>query len=443
MNVTKLVFKLLLALPFLIPGMSQEVQAQRISAGSLHSFAICSDSSVMGWGDNWNGQLGGGSSSANTIPVQVNISSSVTAVSAKGERSLALKGNGTVWAWGGTPTQITALTNIIAVAAGGNQSLALKNDGTVWTWSNSGSQPTQVASLAGIIAIAAGGNHYLALRNDGRVLAWGNNSYGQLGNGNTNNATAPVLISSLTGITSISGGEYHSLALKSNGTVWAWGYNGSGVLGNGNSGVNSSVPVQVSSLSGITAISAGKSHSLALRSNGTVWAWGDGNYGKLGNSSYSMESTPIQVNSLTGAIAVAAGGDHSLALAGNGKVWSWGLNSNGQLGTGGYMNNTVPVSVINLCATIASVPGDLENDLFAFFPNPVAQGQNATLQFKDLRADKAVMRLYDVTGRVVLEQPLSGKGFTHKLLLEGVAAGIYQLKFAFGNKMFTRKLMVQ
>src|SRR5207245_7369310 len=102
----------------------------------------------------------------------------------------------------------------------------------------------------------------------------------------------------ISGVTVIAGGR-HSLALKSDGTVWAWGLNIAGELGNGTN-TNSNTPVQVSGLSGVTAIAVGFLHSLALKSDGTVWAWGDNDQGQLGNGTNTSSNTPVQVSGLGG-----------------------------------------------------------------------------------------------------------------------------------------------
>src|SRR6266446_10181 len=128
-------------------------------------------------------------------------------------------------------------------------------------------------------------------RGQGTVSAWGYNFYGQLGNGTNTDSNTPVQTSGLSGVTAIAGGLFHSLALKSDGTVWAWGYNGVGELGNAtftsnNTPVQVLGPAGVGFLTGVTAIAVGGQHSLALKSDGTVWAWGDNDLGQLGNGTH-------------------------------------------------------------------------------------------------------------------------------------------------------------
>jgi alpha-tubulin suppressor-like RCC1 family protein len=202
--------------------------------------------------------------------------------------------------------------------------------------------------VKGITAITRGNWHSLALTSDGTVWAWGRNSWGQLGNGTWNNSNVPVQVSGLTGITAIAAGAAYSLALKSDGTVWTWGDNGDGQLGN-RTWDNSNLPVQVSGLTGITTIAAGDSHSLALKNDGTVWAWGYNRHGQLGNGTNKDSNVPVQVSGLTGITAISAAGDsHSIALKNDGTIWAWGDNGDGELGNGTNKDSNVPVQVSGL-----------------------------------------------------------------------------------------------
>jgi alpha-tubulin suppressor-like RCC1 family protein len=139
-------------------------------------------------------------------------------------------------------------------------------------------------------------------------------------------------------------GEMNSLALKSDGTVWAWGTNGYGMLGDG-SIIDRLLPVQVKDtagtgyLSGIVAIAAGDDQSLALKSDGTVWAWGQNTYGQLGDGTTINMLTPVRVVGINSVASVSAGNSFSVALKYDGTVWTWGLNDQGQLGTGNTTNN--------------------------------------------------------------------------------------------------------
>jgi alpha-tubulin suppressor-like RCC1 family protein len=352
-----------------------------MSGGIFHSVALKGDKTVIAWGGNMYGQLGTGDGLDTVVPVSVGGLSDVVSVSAGDYHAVALKGDGTVWTWGNntygqigdgsttranTPVQVLGLSGITGIAAGGSATYAVKTDGTVWAWGNNehgqignGSSgvgnyvasPIQVAGLNNVTKVSAGGAHVLALKSDGTVWAWGSGQYGQVGNGTSgagNDVTLPVQVSGLTGVSSISAGRWsHSLAVKSDGTVWTWGANSYGQLGNG-SVSDSSVPVQVSGLSNVTAATGGEFHSLAVKSDGTVWAWGANTYGQIGDGTPLTRRTPVQVVIVGGtftADVIGAGYRHSLAAKSDGTAWAWGINANGQLGTGDSMSYANPTEV--------------------------------------------------------------------------------------------------
>jgi len=194
---------------------------------------------------------------------------------------------------------------MIAASSGRNRVFILKSDGTVWTWQMTGiTYPQQVPNLSGITVIASGTGgspgHTLALKNDGTVWAWGDNYFGQLGDGTTTNRNIPVQVQNISEVTAIAAGDFFSLLLKSDGTVWARGSNYCGELGNGTTDrAPHPTLTQVQGLSGITDIAAGGSYSLALKDDGTVWAWGYHGYGHFSTSSVTDSPIPVQVQNLS------------------------------------------------------------------------------------------------------------------------------------------------
>lgn len=185
------------------------------------------------------------------------------------------------------------------------------------------------------------------LKSDGTVWAWGLNTYGQLGNGNTTDAVTPERILSLSDVKAIASGgdrtygDAHTLALKTDGTVWAWGTNAHGELGDGTTS-NRSVPTVVPGLTGVTAIAAGSLASFALKSDETVWAWGDNTSGCLGIGSDTPESltSPVEIGDTffvhLNITDIKAYSNHCFVLTNNGQIWGWGGNGAGQLGNGSY-----------------------------------------------------------------------------------------------------------
>ncbi|MBE7444313.1 MAG: Ig-like domain-containing protein [Planctomycetia bacterium] len=150
----------------------------------------------------------------------------------------------------------------------------------------------------------------------------------------------------------VSGGHWHTIALKSDGTVWTWGHNFDGELGDGTTNTRY-IPAQVDGLSNVIAIGAGNYHTIALKSDGTIWMWGHNGSGELGDGTTSNRTTPIQVSGLSGVSAIAGGVFHTIALKLDGTVWTWGANWVGQLGDGTTMDKSTPVQVSGLSEVIA------------------------------------------------------------------------------------------
>jgi alpha-tubulin suppressor-like RCC1 family protein len=269
---------------------------------------------------------------------------------------------------------VPALRGVTAVSSGIGFFMVLLKNGQVDTWGNNydgqlgdgttvnSARPVQVRGLSSVRAISAGGFAALALLANGTVMAWGSDSAGQLGDGViTRDSTVPVPVAHLSGVTAISAGLSHNLALLSNGTVMAWGDGVNGELGDGKPGTISDVPVAVRGVSSVTAVSAGGAYSLALLHDGTVRSWGSNTDAQLGTGSSrpSMSDVPVVVTGLHHVQAISAGGFASLALLATGKVMSWGDDETGELG-----NRTIepfsatPVPVGGLTAATAVVASD-------------------------------------------------------------------------------------
>lgn len=263
-------------------------------------------------------------------------------VATSGHHSLVLKEDGTVWAWGynwwgqignGTfswtgcecaPFPFRALvTDVAQIDAGFGASLALKKDGTVWIWgsglgSSSGSStvPYQTGvNLDGfnnIISISMGNSHAVALSADGRVWSWCWNSRGQLGNGSSQNWTDfPARIEGISGVTQIAAGDEHTAALKKDGTVWIWGRNDRGQIGNDTITSDGCLCIPVptqANITDVTDIKAEGNFTIARKRDGTVWIWGDNQYGQAGNgTTTNNQRVPTQSTVGTGNALIGAG----------------------------------------------------------------------------------------------------------------------------------------
>ncbi|NOK22049.1 Ig-like domain-containing protein [Corallococcus carmarthensis] len=305
-----------------------------VSGGGSHS-ALVRDGKVYVWGNNNLGQLGVGQP-------------------------------GPELGYSPSPLALTGLPTVGAVAFGQNSSLVVGTDGTVWTWGDnknaqlglgvpgSGTQdtatrwaPERVPSLTDAVTAVRGYTHVLVLAEDRTVWAFGANNAGQLGDDSTKSASdVPVKVVGLTDVVQVAAGSEHSAALRADGTVWTWGRNSSGNLGLGTKDSDSHArPAQVPGLTDVVDIAAGKDHTLALRANGSVVAWGLGLNGQLGQGLSGADGTsavPVAVLNLTNATAVAANGTISFALRADGTVVGWGQNSTGSLGTGDKVSLSSP-----------------------------------------------------------------------------------------------------
>ena len=207
-----------------------------------------------------------------------------------------------------------------------------------------------------VVQVAAGWTgrfgHGLEVRSDGTAWAWGFNGFGELGDGTTTNRSRYGDIGALGNVVGVAAGwtfRYgHTLAVRSDGTAWAWGDNTHGDLGDGTTD-GRLAPVQVRGLTGVTQVAGGCDHSLALRSDGTVWAWGYDNVGQLGNGSTASSAVPVQITGVSQVTAIAAGWDSAVAVvAGGASVWTWGSNDSGQLGDGTLAGHAAPVRVTQI-----------------------------------------------------------------------------------------------
>lgn len=206
------------------------------------------------------------------------------------------------------------------------------------------SSPIQVGTGTNWSKVSVGGQTTAAIKTDGTLWTWGWNAYGQLGIAvDTNTRTSPVQVGTGTNWSQVSVGRLHVLALKTDGTLWSWGNNDSGELGHNDVNDKSS-PVQVGAGTNWSKISAGYSHSLAVKTDGTLWAWGDNIRGQIGDNSVINRSSPVQIGTGTNWSSVSAE-NNSFAIKTDGTLWGWGSNNYGQLGDNTVIARSSPVQV--------------------------------------------------------------------------------------------------
>lgn len=241
------------------------------------------------------------------------------------------------------------------IAKGTYFTLAQKTDGTLWGWgynqygqlgdgSNANrSLPTQIGGANNWIKIAAGGSHSLGIRANGSLWSWGYNNQGQLGDGSSvTYRNTPQQVGTATNWAFVAAGDDFSFAIKTDGTLWAWGRNNYCQLGDATY-MNQNVPVQVGTANNWTSVSAGMFHAVGIRSNGTLWAWGRNNRGQLGDGSTTNREEPVQIG--TGWQQVDAGDEHTIGKKTNGTIFSWGYGFLGRLGLTDYDTHTIPTQI--------------------------------------------------------------------------------------------------
>jgi alpha-tubulin suppressor-like RCC1 family protein len=338
---------------------------------------------LWGWGTGGNGQLGHANFNNTSTPVTTFAGgTNWKQVSAGSFSSAAIKTDGTLWVWGFAGegrlgNAVTASSNIptpVTTFAGGTNwkqvsvsvihTVAIKTDGTLWTWGNGTNgrlgnaditnRSTPVTTFAGgnDWKQVSGGGPTAAIKTDGTLWTWGQGSSGVLGNADVTDRSTPVTtFAGGTNWKQVSVTGFHMAAIKTDGTLWTWGLGTEGRLGNVEL-TNRSTPV--TTFAGGTnwkQVSAGASHTTAVKTDGTLWTWGNGNNGRLGNAVTTGNiSTPVTTFAGgTNWKQVSNGSNfgtigHTAAIKTDGTLWTWGTGTNGQLGNNDTTNTSTPVT---------------------------------------------------------------------------------------------------
>ena len=332
------------------------------------------------WSNNNSGQLGQNNTTFISSPVQVGAIATWTKVASGKLFSLAIKQDGTLWAWGknnfgqlgqnnatsiSSPVQIGAGTTWKSISVSQYTSFAIKTDGTMWAWGENYpfgqmgvsvryhySSPKQIGALTTWDSL--GKPNYsswngAAIKTDGTMWMWGRNDFGQLGIGvgYGNNRSSPVQVLG-TNWKKVQFGNIACVALKTDGTIWSWGCGYNGRLGHSTAhGVHYSSPKQIGGSTDWADISTTNESGHAVKTGGTMWAWGYNGAGRFGNDTASVNtSSPIQIGALTKwSLITASGSAAVLATKTDNTLWAWGSNTNGVLGLGNTANRSSPVQV--------------------------------------------------------------------------------------------------
>ena len=355
----------------------------------LSSFAIDSNKSLWGWGLNYMGFLGDGTTDNRTKPVK--IMDDVKSISVASGTGMAVKTDSSLWAWGannngqigdGTCNTFDAdgyrsddanklspvkiMDNVVSVSVGWSHTMAITEDGALWAWgtNNKGQlgngttknsyKPIKIMDNAAFVS--AGWDYSMAIKTDGSLWAWGDNSYNSLGDGTSKDRLSPVEI--MDNVESVSAGGYHTMAIKTDGGLWAWGVNDVGQLGDGTVSnwpvVDKSKSSPVKIMDDVAYVAAGATdiigsnikigYTLAVKTDGSLWSWGGNGHGQLGDgtrTTYNYETGIQDINDrydpvkiMDGVSTVAGGSYHGVAVKKDGSLWVWGENGGGYLGVG-------------------------------------------------------------------------------------------------------------
>ena len=359
----------------------------QVSVGVYHTGAIKTDGTLWTWGYNFYGQLGTGNTVGYSSPVTTAGGGTTWKQVAVGNyhSSYAIKTDGTLWTWGynltygalgdGTVVNKSSPATVAGggttwnqVAAGFALAIAVKTDGTLWSWGNNAigqlgdgasanksSPSTTIGGGTNWSQVSANMSSPAAVKTDGTLWAWGNNANGQLGNNTTTNSSSPgTTIGGGTTWAQVACGYYHTVATKTDGTVWGFGDNTYGQLGNNTTTTTLSpvsITVGATAWSTVTGtISAGQYHSGGIKTDGTLWTWGRNKYGALGVGFYNISSvnSPISIayggaTWNTASYAISVNNGQVGAIKTDGTLWMWGWNPTGQLGDGTTSNRSSPV----------------------------------------------------------------------------------------------------
>lgn len=370
----------------------------KVSAGRDNGIALNENETIWAWGCNYEGQVGNGEQGSNgdpnqddiekhqldvSSPTQVGSNPDWKTISSGNHISFGIMNNGMLLAWGDgflgngsnealTPTRIGADTDWDAVEASiiTQFACALKLNGTLWVWGSNahgqigigqiGNQirtPTLVNNDADWDMVATGGSHVVALKNNGTLWTWGCNQYGQLGNGTNgtrvvtnnvpeylddNHVNSPRQIGIDSNWVFVATKGNFTMAIKRDGSLWAWGGNEYGQLGLGTVSEVVNIPTRVGTDADWESVAPGANHTVAIKRNGTLWSWGSNGNGQLGTGTALSRSAPGQIGTDAAWSSASSGEFFSIAIKDDGTLWTWGRNNYYQLGNGTKTNSNVP-----------------------------------------------------------------------------------------------------
>lgn len=361
-----------------------------LTVGEEFSCSVSADGLVHCWGGHGGGVLGDGAGVSRLTPNQVVLPAEAVTVEAGPDSTCALLVDTTVWCWGQTllelpdgsfgsshptPTRVLGVDGVVSLAVANDVGCGLTGDGSMRCW---GSSFPVRHELDDVVALAAGYDHLCAVRTDGTAECWGENRAGQIGDGTVGGTRPnPVDVSGLTDLAGIAAGRDHTCAWDRAGSTWCWGSNSEGQLGTGGFD-NAPAPTSVEVPGPVASMSLGRSHSCAVGVDGTAWCWGSNESGELGDGTTTWRQRPTAVEGVGPIQHLAAGGDrfhnHSCAITSTGQPRCWGENRFGAIGDGTPTDRLLPVIPVGfdgravlggLVSARGERIGDIQVDLFA------------------------------------------------------------------------------
>lgn len=335
--------------------------------------------SLWTWGDNSpNGQLGDNTTTSKSSPVQT-IAAGIDwkSVASGNDYMVAIKRDRSLWVWGlntngqlgtnnttirSSPVQTIAGGSVwVQASAGQAHTASVKTDGTLWLWglngsgqlgdntSTSKSSPVQtVTGGSNWAQVSCGGEFTAAVKTDSTLWLWGLNDFGALGDNSVTKKSSPVqTVAGGSNWRRVACGTNYTAAIKTDGTLWLWGRNASGQLGD-NTSTDKSSPVQtVTGGSNWSQVACGANHTAAIKTDGTLWMWGNNGNGQLGTNNTTWQSSPVQtVAGGSNWAYVACGAFYTAAIKTDGTLWLWGGNDSGQLGDNTTVDKSSPVQTV-------------------------------------------------------------------------------------------------
>jgi len=395
-----------------------EAMYSTISVGGIHVLAIKGDGSLWAWGDNSYGQIGDGTVTTyndndifidgyffssilddNNKKSPVKIMDDTVAAYAGSGFSMAIRGDGSLWAWGfnafgqlgdGTDEDkhipVKIMDDVTSVSMGVIFTLAVKKDGSLWGWghnfygqlgigtrseSNWDANPIPVKIMEDVVQVSAGGHYAAAVKSDGSLWTWGENRYGQLGDGTVtyydnvhyklidNNKLSPQKI--MDDVVQVSTGSNKTMAIKSDGSLWAWGWGGFGQLGNGTE-EDKYLPVKIMEDVVYVSSERGSYFTMAIKNDGSLWGWGLNFVGILVRPENSGDTVSVPVKIMEDIIHVDVGVNYATAIKKDGSFWIWGE------GVGSFFNSPglipKPLQIKDIVVLLPVTPPKTGDDIY-------------------------------------------------------------------------------